>query len=402
MKHFKLLKGIHVILAIVMLFIVAVPVYAEIDPLIPNPITINLEVGESKALGTPFLPWTATWSTNDNSIVKVSNTGVATGINPGTVTVTMKYNDTHRLLRNRLVGREYVIVVTSKEDVEKTEIRVGESIRLNVEKTNLKTVTWSTSDRTVLTVDNTGLITGISPGTAIVTATIRSRLFIINFLHLLRGNASLIKTVVFDIIVIPNGIDSLPTDDCYEVCFESNGGSEVEGQIIKSGDFVVKPSAPTRSGYRFDGWFVDSRLTSQYDFATPVNNNLTLYASWIAESNSELHDIFNFNLGEDINSEITYESEDANPTFDSITDEIVNLAELNDGIAPICEADDNNVVCFIDGKFSDKSIQSADDALDALNDIHHIMGFENVYQEFEEVRSESVDLGRMTHFYRLQ
>ncbi len=66
----------------------------------------------------------------------------------------------------------------------------------------------------------------------------------------------------------------------YTVTFDSNGGSAVSPQTVPEGDTATQPSAPTRTGYTFDGWFSDAGLTSSYDFATPVNSNLTLYAGW--------------------------------------------------------------------------------------------------------------------------
>ena len=65
------------------------------------------------------------------------------------------------------------------------------------------------------------------------------------------------------------------------VTFNSNGGSAVASQTVKSSATATKPTNPTRSGYTFAGWYTDNeKFTTKYDFATPVTKNITLYAKW--------------------------------------------------------------------------------------------------------------------------
>lgn len=67
----------------------------------------------------------------------------------------------------------------------------------------------------------------------------------------------------------------------YTVAFESNGGSDVPGQI-RANAAATKPANPTRSGYVFAGWYTDEACTAAYDFTKPVTDNITLYAKWEA------------------------------------------------------------------------------------------------------------------------
>ena len=69
-------------------------------------------------------------------------------------------------------------------------------------------------------------------------------------------------------------------DDCV-VSFQTNGGSIVEAQTIALGGTVTEPEAPTKEGFVFQGWYVDQEYTQAYDFATPVNTDITLYAKWV-------------------------------------------------------------------------------------------------------------------------
>ena len=64
------------------------------------------------------------------------------------------------------------------------------------------------------------------------------------------------------------------------VTFNSNGGSTVASQTVKYNDKAKEPTAPTKSGYTFAGWYTEEQLTTKYVFDTPVTGNITLYAKW--------------------------------------------------------------------------------------------------------------------------
>lgn len=67
----------------------------------------------------------------------------------------------------------------------------------------------------------------------------------------------------------------------FDVVFNSNGGSEVKTQKVEKNDTAVEPTAPTKDGFEFGGWFSDTKLTKEYDFASKVLKSLTLYAKWL-------------------------------------------------------------------------------------------------------------------------
>lgn len=77
-----------------------------------------------------------------------------------------------------------------------------------------------------------------------------------------------------------NSVPKPPVEKTYTVTFETQGGSAVSSAAVKSGDRVVKPADPTRTGYSFNGWYTDAACTAAYDFSLPVTGELTLYANW--------------------------------------------------------------------------------------------------------------------------
>lgn len=70
----------------------------------------------------------------------------------------------------------------------------------------------------------------------------------------------------------------------YTVKFETNGGSAVKSQSLNKNGVVKEPSAPSRDGYVFEGWYTDRELTKKYDFAAKVTRSFTLYAKWTEDT----------------------------------------------------------------------------------------------------------------------
>lgn len=66
------------------------------------------------------------------------------------------------------------------------------------------------------------------------------------------------------------------------VSFIANGGTAVPTQTIAEGDTAASGQT-TRTGYTFRGWSTDKDNYTAFDFATPVNEDLTLYAFWDAD-----------------------------------------------------------------------------------------------------------------------
>lgn len=72
----------------------------------------------------------------------------------------------------------------------------------------------------------------------------------------------------------PNGIT------LYTVTFNSNGGSDVPGQI-RANAAATKPDS-RKAGYTLVGWYTDEACTAAYDFTQPETDSVTLYAKWEA------------------------------------------------------------------------------------------------------------------------
>lgn len=67
------------------------------------------------------------------------------------------------------------------------------------------------------------------------------------------------------------------------VSFDTKGGSSIKPQTAEGGLNVSKPETPTLDGKAFAGWYADAACTqgNEWDFATWVTENTTLYAKWV-------------------------------------------------------------------------------------------------------------------------
>ena len=65
------------------------------------------------------------------------------------------------------------------------------------------------------------------------------------------------------------------------VSFNSMGGSTVQSQSVVDGEKATEPTAPTKAGKTFGGWYSDLDLTVAWDFSTDVvESDMMLYAKW--------------------------------------------------------------------------------------------------------------------------
>lgn len=159
---------------------------AEVDSIVVAPQTASVVVGSSVSLTAEVidasgdvLPVSVTWSSEDSSIALVTQDGIVTGRKPGTVRIaasswgknavaTITVNPSFTVLPE--VGR--IVIAPSNPRIDE-----GASIQLMATVLDVQdrvitglTITWSSSNTNRATVDNTGLVRGISNGTVTITA----------------------------------------------------------------------------------------------------------------------------------------------------------------------------------------------------------------------------------------
>lgn len=142
---------------------------------------INMKVGAATVIKAVITPKSATnkaltYKSSNPKVVSVNNKGRLTAKGTGTAKITVQAKDGSgkKAVVMVTVKKAEAVVTSVKVTAEKTEIKVGETTRASAEiipaDALVKTVTWSSSDQSVATVDKDGKITGVKAGEVIITA----------------------------------------------------------------------------------------------------------------------------------------------------------------------------------------------------------------------------------------
>lgn len=139
-------------------------------------------------------------------------------------------------------------------------------------------------------------------------------------------------------------VEPEPEPASYTVTFDLNGhGDPIDPQTVTEGGFATKPADPTAEGFTFGEWYIDAECTIPWIFDhDTVTENITLYAKWIAVSDTlELYD--------PTTEELIAALEEASASVYITTIEISNASLTVDTALTIPAGE---VLIFIDGTLS--------------------------------------------------
>ena len=119
------------------------------------------------------------WSSSNSAVATVTDGGVVTGVAPGSVSITATSEGRSGSASLTVVPAPVTTVVVSAPSTTLVTARTLQAaVQLRDERGNTlagRAVTWSSSAPTVATVNETGLVTGVSSGTVTITATSEGR-----------------------------------------------------------------------------------------------------------------------------------------------------------------------------------------------------------------------------------
>lgn len=145
------------------------------DQLVMNYTSVTLKIGGTQQLTAAVYPanttdQTITWSSSDETVATVSN-GLVTAMSVGTATITAQNGDqsatctvtVEPILAEQIILSETVLTVN---------VGVPGSLTATVlpEETTDKSVVWTSLNEDIATVAD-GMVSGVAPGTAVITAT---------------------------------------------------------------------------------------------------------------------------------------------------------------------------------------------------------------------------------------
>ncbi len=141
-----------------------------------NQTTASLKVGETVALIATVLPEdatdkTVTWSSSNEAVATVDVNGKVTAVALGNAIITAKCGDVSATCAITMVATPVESITLNQTTA---SLKVGETVKLTAtvlpEDATDKTVTWSSSNEAVATVDANGKVTAVALGNAIITA----------------------------------------------------------------------------------------------------------------------------------------------------------------------------------------------------------------------------------------
>ena len=73
-----------------------------------------------------------------------------------------------------------------------------------------------------------------------------------------------------------------------DVTFDTQGGSAIDPvKDVRYEATITEPAAPTKTGYVFDGWYLDAEGKTAFDFSTPITAATTIYVKWAAATDTK-------------------------------------------------------------------------------------------------------------------
>ena len=140
----------------------------------------SMKIGETYAISYEVWPTTATnktltFSSSNTSVATVSDKGVVTAVGAGTTTIVAASNDNASIVDSYELTVAALVPVTTINVTGKASMTVGETYAFTAEvlpsDASNKSVTWSSSNTNVATVDQNGNVTVVASGTVVITAT---------------------------------------------------------------------------------------------------------------------------------------------------------------------------------------------------------------------------------------
>jgi alpha-tubulin suppressor-like RCC1 family protein len=201
--------------------------------------------------GRPVSGRVFSWSSSQTAVATVSPAGVVTAVTNGSTEV--------RAAADGVTGSATVIVAqavaTARMKQDSVSLAVGASLRLEAEAADAMghvmtgaAFTWSTSSASVAAVDVAGVVTALSPGNAVVSATSQG----------VTAMATVVVGPTFEFSVVSaDGHSCALTPAGTAYCWGSNSWGELGSAV----GFSSRVAAPVQGGHVFRSISSGTRLT---------------------------------------------------------------------------------------------------------------------------------------------
>ncbi len=152
----------------------------KVDSIILDNESLNLVIGDEEKIVISLLPdevkdTDLVYESSDTSIATVSSTGVIKALKDGKVTITIKTKDGKYSTQLEVLVTKEKVKIDSIEITGASSVMVGRSIKLSIKvnpsNATKEKITWKSSDDSIATISENGIVTGLKPGKVTITAT---------------------------------------------------------------------------------------------------------------------------------------------------------------------------------------------------------------------------------------
>ena len=211
-----------------------------------------------------------TWASSNPGIATISSAGVVTGVAPGssTISAVAPSGATAKATVKVVQGSIVLSATSSTIPVNGT---TATTVTFTPATSSPPSVAYSSSDTSIATISSAGVVTGVTVGSATITANAG-----INY-----GSATC----------------SISVANVFSITYDANGGSgsvpvDTTKYLPGSTITVLGGGALTRSGYTFAGWNTTAAGSGTTYAAGSTfsmgSANVTLYAKWTASTNQSI------------------------------------------------------------------------------------------------------------------
>ena len=256
------------------------------------PVESNVELAPTRTTGQQIIKATYTQVThNKEHVVCTFELKVIGTHGSGTVRTSRGKcstwdESTMKTLKNTVTTEDLTVTIDSSGIVNVEGVSVtptsailtsiGETLTLTPkvipDNASNKSVTYSSSNVKIATVNDRGVVTAVSNGTAVITVTTAD------------GNKTATCTVTVTSDSGGNNGGGTVTVKKYTLTFDTDGGSEVAALEARQGTKIsLSQYVSEKVGYDFDGWYSDSALTQRVT-EIALTADTTVYAKWVASA----------------------------------------------------------------------------------------------------------------------
>lgn len=153
----------------------------EVTSVTVSPESINMVIGDTERLTLTILPENAsvksgTWASSDEAVATVSQDGTVTAVAEGTAVITVTAGSKSATCNVTVTEERIEIESIEISPAKVTLTQIGETAQLTVkimpEDATYTDMTWTSSDESIATVTQEGLVTAVAEGNATLTVSV--------------------------------------------------------------------------------------------------------------------------------------------------------------------------------------------------------------------------------------